>query len=142
MTDRIPLDDMTSDQLDALYDDRDRANESARLALEQRQEMAAERYAWQERGDRAEARLAHLQTTSEAAGRLLTRTTDERDQLRDAVDRVRAVVHVADDEDVTDWQRGFRACSVAALRALDEPAPAPDTTTPPALRGPNWKAQP
>ena len=29
----------------------------------------------------AEQRLAHLQTTSEAAGRLLIRTTDERDQL-------------------------------------------------------------
>lgn len=45
-----------------------------------------------------------------------------------AIARVRAVVHVADDEDVTDWQRGFRACSVVTLAALDEPAPGPAAT--------------
>jgi hypothetical protein len=39
-----------------------------------------------------------------------------------AITRVRNAVHVADDEDVTDWQRGFRACSVVALQALDAPA--------------------
>jgi hypothetical protein len=38
-----------------------------------------------------------------------------------AIERVRAAVHIADDEDTTDWQRGYRACSVNALRALDEP---------------------
>lgn len=41
--------------------------------------------------EQTEARLAHQQTTSEAAGRLLTRTTDERDQLRAANDRVTAL---------------------------------------------------
>lgn len=35
----------------------DQADEAARLALEQRQQMAAERHTWQERGDRAEAAL-------------------------------------------------------------------------------------
>ena len=35
-----------------------------------------------ERRERAEAALTHLQATSEAAGRLLTRTTDERDEAR------------------------------------------------------------
>ncbi len=78
---RIPLDHLTSDQLDRLYDDLDRyaevlgemneqavqqtkaiADEEAtsRRLLEQRQEMAQERFAWQERGDRAEAALAKV----------------------------------------------------------------------------------
>ncbi|MCP9205531.1 hypothetical protein [Streptomyces cucumeris] len=35
--------------------DRDQAEEATRRILDQRQELAAERYAWQERGDRAEA---------------------------------------------------------------------------------------
>jgi hypothetical protein len=38
--------------------DRDDSDEAARRAMEQRQEMAEERYAWQERGDQAEAALA------------------------------------------------------------------------------------
>jgi hypothetical protein len=32
---------------------------------------------------------------------------------------VRAAVHIADDEDVTDWQRGYRACANRVLAALD-----------------------
>lgn len=36
------------------------ADETARRLLSQRQEMAEERYAWQERGDRAEAENARL----------------------------------------------------------------------------------
>jgi hypothetical protein len=45
-----------------------------------------------------------------------------------AIARVRAAVHIADDEDVTDWQRGYRACAVNALAALDQPAPGPAAT--------------
>lgn len=45
----------------------------------------------------------------------------ELQDLRAAVARVRAVVHIADVDDVTDWQRGFRACSVVALGALEAP---------------------
>jgi hypothetical protein len=58
-----------------------------------------------------------------------------------AVERVRAAVHIADDEDTTDWQRGYRACSVNALRALGEPAPpapgipVPDDSGPADLTG-------
>lgn len=65
VSDRIPLDNLTSDALDALYDDRDRADKSARRALEQRQEMAEERYIWQQRGDRAEAALARVRALAE-----------------------------------------------------------------------------
>jgi septal ring factor EnvC (AmiA/AmiB activator) len=35
-----------------------------------------------QRADQAEGRLAHLQASSEAVGRFLTRTVDERDRLR------------------------------------------------------------
>jgi hypothetical protein len=90
MTDRKTLDQMTSDDLDQMYEQLERAQrvamdvldepappcpdpiecgheaalgqaeEAARRALEQRQEMAEERYAWQERGDRAEAAIARV----------------------------------------------------------------------------------
>lgn len=61
MTDRTSLDDLTSDDLDALYRRLDSLEkhlateeEVSRRLLQQRQEMAAERFIWQERGDRAE----------------------------------------------------------------------------------------
>ncbi|WP_399559631.1 hypothetical protein OIA45_48690 (plasmid) [Streptomyces chartreusis] len=40
--------------------------EASRLFLNQRQEMAEERYAWQERGDRAEARARELESGRDA----------------------------------------------------------------------------
>lgn len=51
----------------------------------------AQWYAERQRADQAEGQLRHLQATSEAAGILLTRTTDERDQLRGALARVQAL---------------------------------------------------
>lgn len=53
-----------------------------------------------QRADQAEARLSHLQTTSEAAGILLARTTDERDQLRATIERVRVALAAFDDRGV------------------------------------------
>lgn len=44
-----------------------------------------------QRADEAEGRLAHLQASSEAVGRFLTRTVDERNQLRAALARVHAL---------------------------------------------------
>ncbi|MFF2520192.1 hypothetical protein [Streptomyces sp. NPDC058086] len=45
-----------------------------------------------------------------------------REELFAVIRRVRTAVHVADDRDVTDWQRGYQACSERALAALDQPA--------------------
>lgn len=45
---------------------RQAAEQDARRALEQRQQMAAERYTWQQRGDRAEAALAELEMCDDA----------------------------------------------------------------------------
>jgi hypothetical protein len=39
-------------------------------------------------------------------------------EMRDLERRVRAAVHVADEEDVTDWQRGYRACAERVIAAL------------------------
>lgn len=47
-------------RLEQLREERDASDDAARRLLAQRQEMAAERYAWQERGDRAEAALANV----------------------------------------------------------------------------------
>ncbi|MDX5569531.1 hypothetical protein PYK79_48430 [Streptomyces sp. ID05-04B] len=77
-----------------------------------------------QRADEAEGRLAHLQASSEAAGRFLTRTFDERTQLRAALDRVRALAlaQQAEGEDGkpcdtdTLWPTGV-------LAALDTPEP-------------------
>lgn len=46
----------------------------------------------------AEARLSHLQASSEAAGRLLARTTDERAQLQAAIARVATLVEERDSQ--------------------------------------------
>lgn len=35
--------------------------------------------------------------------------------------RIREAAHIADDEDVTDWQRGYRACADRIRAALEEP---------------------
>lgn len=77
-TDRIRLDDLTSDALDALYDQLDAAEREATATATAAAHMAS---LILDRAERAEARLSHLQASSEAAGRLLTRTTDERDRL-------------------------------------------------------------
>jgi len=50
----------TRDALRITEGDRDAADEAAREMLTQRQEMAAERYAWQERGDKAEAAVERV----------------------------------------------------------------------------------
>lgn len=44
------------------------------------------------------------------------------EQAEAAVVRVREAAHIADADDVTDWQRGYRACSERLLAALDHPA--------------------
>lgn len=49
----------------------------------------------------------------------------ELERAEAAVARIRAAVHIADDQDVTDWQRGYRACAERAIAALDQPAPIP-----------------
>jgi hypothetical protein len=213
VTDRIRLDDLTSDQLDGLYRERDEARQHAaaiasqRDRLRQRMNNLADRWdnalapdkayartlraeisvapfdpegamtvqEYTERGRRlwafrcwgtetcdgwlglghhtqtsallererhvaeehadpsAEARLSHLQATSEAAGILLTRTTDERDQMRAAIARVRALHH--------DWEADPGHCAhcqdgmgtplpwpCPTIRALDKPATGPAAT--------------
>lgn len=82
-----------------------------------------------QRAEHAETRLAHLQATSEAAGRLLTRTTDERDQLHAAIDRVR---DLAAELGRAGWSQA--AVGRRIRETLDEPAAAPhapDTITNP-----------
>lgn len=91
MTDRIPLDAMTSDALDQLYDERDQLR--------------------RERDGISRMYLTAMADLGIAINRL---------------DHVRSAVHIADDEDVTDWQRGYRACAERALTALDA-RPADDT---------------
>jgi hypothetical protein len=36
-----------------------------------------------------------------------------------ALNAIRAAVHIADPDDLTDWQRGYRACSNRAIAVLD-----------------------
>lgn len=165
MTDRIPLDHLTSDQYDQLCDQlealqavargycpecgrgdagptaedwerqRRRADEAEaqlRLVDAMRQQNLDAAAAAIQRADTAEARLHHLQATSEAAGILLTRTTDERDQLRAAVDRAReAAAHY-----LHEYEDGEDPCAAAVLAALDQPGPAATQATEPAWTPP------
>lgn len=62
-------------QTHELRDQLSAAEEAARRAIAQRQEMAEERYAWQERGDRAETALAR-QTQETATWRATANTLD------------------------------------------------------------------
>ena len=84
-----------------------------------------------QRADEAEARLRHLQASSEAAGILLTRTTDERDQLQAAIARVRALAIQSRDHaaaGIDDYQIGQHDLAVDILAKLDEPASGPAAT--------------
>lgn len=62
--------------------DRDAAEGHARRLLAQRQEMADERYAWQERGDRAETAIARVRAVLDDPSAL-----DWRLRIRDALDQ-------------------------------------------------------
>ncbi len=52
------------DRAEDLTAEVEQLTETSRRLLEQRQEMAAERFAWQERGDRAEARVRQLEAAA------------------------------------------------------------------------------
>lgn len=58
-----------------------------------------------------------LQRIREALG--TESPTPDADGLSDVIARVRAAARIEDDQDVTDWQRGYRACSERVLAALD-----------------------
>lgn len=64
----------------------EQAEEAARRALDQRQEMAAERYAWQERGDRAEAELRRVRDTNQ---KLVTERADTEEGITAAIRRAK-----------------------------------------------------
>lgn len=60
----------------------------------------------------------------ERAEQAETKSRDNLAALREAeaaIARVRAVLRPRDEDDVTDWQHGHRACSIVALQALDGP---------------------
>ncbi|QCX81086.1 hypothetical protein C9F11_37515 [Streptomyces sp. YIM 121038] len=105
---RHTADTVTDDALDELY-----------AGLEQAQTRA----------EQAEDLLRIAHETSNRAEAERASAVRRAEQAEGALARVRAAVHIADDEDVTDWQRGFRACSVAVLGTLDQPGPAATDTT-------------
>jgi DNA repair exonuclease SbcCD ATPase subunit len=130
MTDRHTVNTITSDALDALYEQLEAAENSeaqrqlatAREAFASATSRAARAEAdlaalravargycphcgrgdagittdqWErerQRANEAEGRLAHLQASSEAAGRYLTRTVDEHNQLRAAIRRLATLI--------------------------------------------------
>jgi hypothetical protein len=73
-------------------------------------------------------RIAH--DTSNKSEAEHARAQQRAEQAEAALERVRKAVHIADTADATGWQRGYRACSVNALRALDETASGPAATEP------------
>ncbi|NUU26026.1 MAG: hypothetical protein HOV68_31685 [Streptomycetaceae bacterium] len=61
---------------------------------------------------------------SEAERARAVQRAERAERAETAIERVRAAIRIADDEDVTDWQRGFRACHVVATQALADQPPA------------------
>jgi hypothetical protein len=68
---------------------RDASDEAARVAMEQRQQMAAERYAWQERGDRAEKRADLADRVKRTAAKDAAAALARADQAEATIARVR-----------------------------------------------------
>ncbi len=104
--------------------DRGADAETVRRLLAQRQEMAEERYAWQERGDRAEARVREL----EAGAALLTGA--ERTMLTFALDQAQEKIWSEDgftDED---------QAAVTSLRRLAAETAGPETQGAPEAEDP------
>ncbi|MFF1499723.1 hypothetical protein ACFVZR_07565 [Streptomyces sp. NPDC058316] len=62
MSDRIPLDDLTSDALDALYDDRDRAQRSATYRLDMLRKRRQQIRDAEQRAEQAEAAIERVRT--------------------------------------------------------------------------------
>jgi hypothetical protein len=148
MTDRIPLDDMTSDQLDQLYDERDRAQaEAARWGAAESADVAAGSYAG--RVEELQATIERIRTCARDAltagdtspgaeiGRFLLHLLDEQDQPVPCPACQRAdQAGLAPDEQHDDC---------AGAQPLGGVLPSGMGATadrPPALRGPNWKARP
>ena len=82
------------DRAEDLAAEVEQLTEAGRRLLEQRQEMAAERFAWQERGDRAEARVRQLEAAAsvdrarilnEAADHLARQAADASPSARDVI---------------------------------------------------------
>lgn len=139
MNGRIPLDHLTSDQYDELCDQLDALRQVARgycpeCGRGDASPTTAQWYAERQRADHAEGQLRHLQATSEAAGILLTRTTDERDQLRAAIARVRALA--ARIRQGAPWTANHDDLADRILAALEPVGPATTQTTEPAWTPP------
>ncbi|MGW6455011.1 hypothetical protein ACWF94_03650 [Streptomyces sp. NPDC055078] len=83
---RLTASTITDTQLDALRARLAAEEETSRRLLAQRQEMAAERYAWQERGDRAESEADRLR-------RDWVTMRDRAEQAEAALERVRRLHH-------------------------------------------------
>jgi hypothetical protein len=91
--------------------DRDAAVEDARRAMRQRQEMAEERHAWQERGDRAEKRADLADRVKRTAAKDAADALARAEQAEAAITRVRALAHRA----IADWADIDGGAVLAAL---------------------------
>lgn len=101
--------------------DRDAAEGHARRLLAQRQEMADERYAWQERGDRAETAIARVR---ELAGSW--RLGHHEGDLGPGWDSAAtALLAVLGNPDITHYEIGLDHAATTGRAALDQPQEQP-----------------
>lgn len=132
---------ISDDQLDALYADLRQARASLAGTGARLRQVSGERDSGRRWAVALEQELAALHqgeeppaehAVSATAGQWLWRwnraTPEERLAAAaavladtDALGRVRAAAHIADAEDVTDWQRGYRACANRVTAALEPP---------------------
>lgn len=105
---------------------RDAAEEAERRMLEQRQEMAAERYAWQERGDKAEAELTETRNALAMQKGVSADLRVESKARGDKLDRVRKI-HRSERDDLGGVECGecrtpYPCPTIAALDPQEQPS--------------------
>lgn len=71
------------------------------------------------------ARIATLEHVAASNKRHVQAIVPDLERAEAAIARVRAAIHIADAEDVTDWQRGYRACANRVVSELDSSEHAP-----------------
>lgn len=135
MTDRIPLDNLTSDQYDALCDQLEALRAVARGYCPDcgRGDAAPTVTGWEterRRADQAEDLLRVAHETSSKSETERARAVQRAEHAEAALDRVRAALHPYAGPILGDRSRGVQMgwdrARQAVLAALDEPAPGTD----------------
>lgn len=110
---------------------RDRHVDQLRQRLELAEHFHQDIASVQQRADRLAAELTGWRNLAAEHQQATIAAHERADQYAATLTRIRRTIHIADAEDATDWQRGYRACANRVTTELDHSAPAAEWTPPP-----------